>query len=66
MEIKDIRSMAGISRAEFSRKYSIPYRTVQDWENGKGNAPVYVKDLLERAVREDFLEEKTHKKPTDE
>lgn len=54
MEIKDIREMAKLKRAEFARKYGIPYRTVQDWENGNGNAPQYVKDLLERAVREDF------------
>ena len=66
MEIRNIRALANISRAEFARRYNIPYRTVEDWENGKGNAPVYVKELLERAVREDFLEEKTHKKPTDE
>ena len=54
MEISDIRKMAGISRAEMCRRYGIPVRTAEDWENGKGNAPQYVLDLLERAVREDY------------
>lgn len=54
MEIKEIRALAGINRAEFARRYKIPYRTIEDWENGKGKAPVYVKELLERVVREDF------------
>lgn len=55
MEIKEIRALAGISRAEFARRYNIPYRTIEDWENGKGKAPVYVKELLERVVKEDFI-----------
>lgn len=54
MDIKEIRAITGISRAEFARRYNIPYRTIEDWENGKGKAPVYVKELLERVVREDF------------
>ena len=36
--IKEIRDLAGISRAEFSRKYNIPVRTLEDWEAGKGSA----------------------------
>jgi putative transcriptional regulator len=54
MEISEIRKLAGISRAEMCRRYGIPVRTAEDWENGKGNAPQYVRDLLERAVREDY------------
>lgn len=54
MEIAEIRKMANISRAEMCRKYGIPVRTAEDWENGKGNAPQYLKELLERAVRQDY------------
>ena len=54
MEIAEIRKLAGIKRAELCRKYDIPVRTAEDWENGKGKAPEYLKILLERAVREDY------------
>lgn len=50
---EEIRSILGISRAAFSRKYNIPIRTLEDWDAGKKNPPEYVMDLLERAVRED-------------
>ena len=48
-----IRSILGISRAAFSRKYNIPIRTLEDWDAGKKNPPEYVMDLLERVVNED-------------
>lgn len=41
-----IRSLSGMSRAEFDRKYSIPIRTMEDWESGKRRAPEYVYVLL--------------------
>lgn len=53
MNSKEIRELSKLSRAAFSRKYNIPLRTLEDWDNGKNNPPVYVMELLERAVRED-------------
>lgn len=53
MTIKEIRGILGISRAEFSRRYNIPARTLQDWEDGKRTPPAYVPELLERVVKED-------------
>jgi len=50
---EEIRSILGISRAAFSRKYNIPIRTLEDWDAGKKNPPEYVMDLLERVVNED-------------
>ena len=52
--IKEIRDLAGISRAEFSRKYNIPVRTLEDWEAGKRKCALYVADLLYRVVSEDY------------
>lgn len=37
------------SRAEFSRQYNIPIRTLQDWDLGNRNAPEYVKMLIDFA-----------------
>lgn len=48
-----IRKILNISRAEFSRRYHIPVRTLEEWDAGRATPPVYVVELLERAVRED-------------
>ena len=53
MKISEMRELLGVSRAEFSRQYGIPVRTLENWESGKSNCPEYVNKLLERAVRED-------------
>ena len=44
--LKETRKM---SRAEFSRQYNIPIRTLQDWDLGNRNAPEYVKMLIDFA-----------------
>lgn len=59
MNIKEMREFLGISRAEFSRRYNIPARTLDDWEKGRRTPPEYVPALLERAVREDKEKETT-------
>ena len=51
--ITQIREMAGLSRAEMSRKYNIPIRTLENWEAGVNEAPDYTVDLLARVALED-------------
>lgn len=53
MTIKELRDLLSVSRAEFSRRYGIPSRTLEDWEKGKRTPPPYVLTLLERVVTED-------------
>lgn len=53
MTISEMRKHLNVSRAEFSRKYNIPVRTLENWESGKSKCPDYVRQLLERAVLED-------------
>lgn len=53
MNITEMRNYIGVSRAEFSRRYNIPIRTLESWESGKRKCPDYVRQLLERAVLED-------------
>lgn len=48
-----IRAILGISRAEFSRRYHIPVRTLEQWDKEVAKPPQYVLELLERAVRSD-------------
>ena len=38
-----------VSRAEFSRRYSIPVRTLEGWDAEERTAPAYVKLLLDYA-----------------
>ncbi len=57
--IKELREITGLSMAKFGQLYSIPYRTLQNWELDEGNpnhrdCPIYVFKLLKRAVIEDF------------
>lgn len=53
MKVKKIRELTGLNQSEFSRKYSIPLRTIQDWEAERRTPPEYVLELLERVVNED-------------
>lgn len=54
MTVKELRTLTGLSQKDFSDKYEIPKRTIEDWEGGKRNPPEYVISLLERVVREDI------------
>jgi len=50
---KEMRKLLGLSQAAFGEKYNISVRTIEQWESGRRQAPVYVLELLERAVIED-------------
>ncbi len=51
MNIAEMRNYIGISRAEFSRRYRIPLRTLESWEAEVRTPPEYVLALLEESVR---------------
>lgn len=53
MNAAEIRAILGVSRAEFSRRYGIPIRTLEDWDAGVRTPSDWVLALLERVVRED-------------
>lgn len=59
MEIKRIRYSSGLTQKEFSAKYMIPLKTLQNWETESDSpsarkCPAYVSFLLEKAVMADF------------
>lgn len=56
--IKALRNLTGMSQSGFGRKYGIPMRTVQNWENGTTEAPEYVVAMLEQIVWENELGER--------
>ena len=53
MTIRDLRTAAGLSRMEFSRRFRIPIRTIENWECTGANArecPAYVRLLIAEAI----------------
>ena len=62
MTIKEIRLITGLSQVKFGELYHIPRRTIQDWETDRMKPPIYLVELLERAVTQDFPNEKKDSK----
>ena len=58
MQIKEIRTRTGLSQANFSEKYSIPKRTIEDWETEKRTPPDYVLDMLTYIVASENVNHK--------
>lgn len=46
MSMKDIVEGTGWSIAKFSRRFCIPYRTLQAWCNGTNECPIYIKLMI--------------------
>ena len=59
MDIKRLRQTTGLNQKEFSEKYRIPLRTLQNWETDSDlpsarTCPQYVEFLLTKAIMSDF------------
>ncbi len=59
MKIKQIRCSSGLTQKEFSTRYRIPIKTLQNWETDSASpsarkCPPYVAFLLEKAVAADY------------
>ena len=52
MDIKELRLLSGLSQRKFADKYSINFRTVQNWEQGVSETPPYVVEALFRLITE--------------
>lgn len=50
-QFKAIREKTGMNRKEFSDWLGIPYRTMQEWELGRRQAPEYVLRLIAYKVQ---------------
>ena len=62
--LKESRERLNINRAAFSRMYSIPVRTLENWDAGINEAPEYVKMLIDYTI---FIEEKNNaRKPVED
>lgn len=59
MNIREMRIQLGDTQSEFSERYNIPFRTVQNWEAGTRKPPEYIMNLLEQRIKDDLINRKT-------
>ncbi|NLP47960.1 MAG: helix-turn-helix domain-containing protein [Clostridiales bacterium] len=59
MNIREMRTRLGDTQSEFARRYSIPFRTVQNWEAGVRKPPEYIMNLLKVRAQADLVNRKT-------
>lgn len=62
-KIRAAREKAGLSRAEMSRRFEIPIRTLENWEAGSRIPPAWaekliIKELESMEVNEEMTEER--------
>lgn len=55
MSIKELRSITGMTRKQFSDYFGIPYRTVEDWEAGKSKCAPYLLSLIHYKLEKEGL-----------
>lgn len=56
MNIKELRTACGMTQQQFAETLCIPKRTIENWEGGKNQCPVYVNTLIEYyLIHEGFL-----------
>lgn len=48
--LKNIRERTGLNQTKFAKKFGIPLRTYQSWENGEKPPKDYVIDMIGRIV----------------
>lgn len=60
--IKQLIRKSNMNLTEFSNYFKIPYRTVQNWENGSRTPPKYIIDLMEYKLISEKIIEKEDKK----
>ena len=63
MTVKDMRRALGDTQSEFSRRYNIPFRTIQNWEAGINTPPDYVENMLAERVRDDLINRRLNQMP---
>lgn len=63
MNIREMRTNLGDTQSEFAARYNIPFRTVQNWENGVRKPPQYILNLLESRVHADLVNRRTVELP---
>ena len=52
--VNDLRAETGLSQCDYAIYFGIPVRTIQDWEQGRRKPPVYLIDMMERILKNEY------------
>ena len=63
MNIREMRKQLGYTQTEFSQRYNIPFRTIQNWEAGVRVPPQYILDFLHDRIVSDLVNRKAYSIP---
>lgn len=55
MEFKELRTKSKMNLKEYSQYFSIPYRTLQNWENKERKCPEYLLNLMKYKLENEKL-----------
>lgn len=55
MNFKELRQQSGMTQKAFSEYFSIPKRTVENWEGGQRECPAYLLELMEYKLRNEGI-----------
>lgn len=58
-ELNQLRKSTGMNRREFAEYFGIPYRTMQDWELGNREMPIYLLRLMVYKLSIEKLQKET-------
>ena len=50
-DIADVIESSGLPMTQISKRYDIPYRTLQNWKNGVNTPPPYVTKMLSEILK---------------
>lgn len=51
----ELRTLSGMTQAQFSEHFNIPKRTIENWESGVRTPPDYVLELIEYNLRKENI-----------
>ena len=54
-KLKYLRGKTGMNRKQFAEYFNIPYRTVENWENGVREIPPYLLELIEYKLIKEYI-----------
>nr|DAF27364.1 MAG TPA: regulatory protein [Caudoviricetes sp.] len=49
-KLKELREKLKLSQVKFAEKFSVPVRTIQDWESGRREMRNYIIEMMYRIV----------------
>lgn len=50
LTIKEIAKTAGLSNRKLAERFKIPYRTIENWSNGKRKPPDYILQMMQECL----------------